>query len=640
MATPEENLARFQEISNRGIQDKLAPEKRAVFDEAVRRGLINTNEPSFPGAGVVEPALAIASSAGLSALGGLVGGMVAATPGQPEGAGADTVKAFQGASFKPRTTEGQEGLESFSEAAKLLNVPAAGLAGIVELFRGKDLDEVSQTIADIKDKGLGVVVGDAAIEKTDSPALATLANLVSQGASDVLAGGALVGSGSKAVKAAKDSTSAALPIAAKGLTKTKDLASQVARIQTPARREIARKLKAGEIDADTARFKLADEGIVNPTEVQKILGIDMPKIKLDKKAISANKQGFDEGFLDVIKKRATTSDKKAMLKMTEIGMRGKKDPLFGSDFRPADVAGESLLKKIDEIKVINKKAGRQIGAAKDVLRNKQIPLPGIGDSFIRALDELKVKVVNGKLDFKDALVSGAGRKKAISDIFERMARNKSPDALDAHELKLFIDDVVSYGKDVRGLGGNAERALKDLRSKIKETLDSNFPKYAESNKAYSDTITVLDEIQRLAGRNTDLSSSSAGGQLATLARRLTGNAQSRSQVREALNQIDEVLNKHAGFGGLKRLQGKGGDKDPNLKILMLYADELDKVTGSAAKTAFTGGIETAIKATRSPSEFIADKAVDAARKATGVSSDNAFKAMREFLEEQVNKTQR
>jgi hypothetical protein len=42
MATAQENLARFQEISNRGLQDKLDPDKRARFDEAVKRGLVKT----------------------------------------------------------------------------------------------------------------------------------------------------------------------------------------------------------------------------------------------------------------------------------------------------------------------------------------------------------------------------------------------------------------------------------------------------------------------------------------------------------------------------------------------------------------------------------------------------------------------
>ena len=126
-------------------------------------------------------------------------------------------------------------------------------------------------------------------------------------------------------------------------------------------------------------------------------------------------------------------------------------------------------------------------------------------------------------------------------------------------------------------------------------------------------------------------------QLAILARRLTSNEQSRGQVKESFNQIDEVLKKHSSFGGVKRLSGKGGDKDPNLDLLMNYANELDRVTGSKATTSFTGGSETAIKAARGPKEFMADKAVEIARGAAGITEENAYKSMLDFINAQKGK---
>lgn len=50
MAGKEEKLARMQEIANRGLQDRLPPEKKAIFDEAARRGLIQIVQPQ----GVVQ----------------------------------------------------------------------------------------------------------------------------------------------------------------------------------------------------------------------------------------------------------------------------------------------------------------------------------------------------------------------------------------------------------------------------------------------------------------------------------------------------------------------------------------------------------------------------------------------------------
>ena len=71
MATPQENLQRFQEISNRGLQDRLDPNMRARFDEALNRGLITSQtdtgkaqpeaqQPQKPGffEEIVAPALA------------------------------------------------------------------------------------------------------------------------------------------------------------------------------------------------------------------------------------------------------------------------------------------------------------------------------------------------------------------------------------------------------------------------------------------------------------------------------------------------------------------------------------------------------------------------------------------------------
>jgi len=48
MSTPQENRQRFQEIANRGLADRLDPDKKARFDEAVRRGLISVPEPVEP----------------------------------------------------------------------------------------------------------------------------------------------------------------------------------------------------------------------------------------------------------------------------------------------------------------------------------------------------------------------------------------------------------------------------------------------------------------------------------------------------------------------------------------------------------------------------------------------------------------
>ena len=599
-------------------------------------------DSSYPGAGIIEPALAVASSAGLSALGGLVGGAIAATPGQPEGSGAEVVKSFQGQAFEPRTEEGKENLAKVAEYAKLLNVPAAGLAGIAEAIQGGSLDDVVKTIARVREQGIGKEAGESVIEAGGGPGLATFADLISQSASDTLTGVTAIKGAKTGLTGAKNALTSTAKVAGKEmaplLKSGSELAKDIKRFQTPKTRDIARQLKDGVIDRDLANFKLADMGIENPTIRQQLLGADLPKVIKNKSLMNASKQGFDEGFLNSTSKLATNTDKKLMLKMTNIGEKGRKNPFFGDEFRPADVAGEVYLDKVNAVKAINRAAGKEIGQAAKKLKGKEFPVADIGDNFLEALDGLKVKIIDGKLNFDDALVSGAGRKKAIQDIFGRMVRNKNPDALDLHELKQFIDETVSYGKSIRGLGGKSEGVLRELRLSIKNRLEENFPDYAKANKAYSDSINILDEIQSLAGKKTDLTSDSASGTLASLARRLTSEAQSRGRVAESLKNLDAVLKEHSGRG-VKLLDGKG-DGAANLRVLMKYANELDRVTGNAAATSFTGASETAIKAATGPKQFIADKAVEAAKGLAGVSQENAYKAMREFLQSELKNPQK
>ena len=72
---------------------------------------------------------------------------------------------------------------------------------------------------------------------------------------------------------------------------------------------------------------------------------------------------------------------------------------------------------------------------------------------------------------------------------------------------------------------------------------------------------------------------------------------------------------------------------------MLYANELDRVTGAKAKTSFMGDSETALKAALGPKQFMADKAVEVAKGAAGITEENAYKSMLEFIKSQKGKKQ-
>lgn len=126
---------------------------------------------SFPGAGIIEPALAIASGAIAEPIAGIAGTVAALSPLESEGAGGRTVEAVREAlTFQPRTEAGQAGLQAVGEVIE----PIATALTEAEQF-----------------------LGDKTFEATGSPALAALAQTIPTALTEILG----VAAGKGAVKA-------------------------------------------------------------------------------------------------------------------------------------------------------------------------------------------------------------------------------------------------------------------------------------------------------------------------------------------------------------------------------------------------------------------------------------------------------
>jgi len=198
MGTPAENLAKFQEISNRGIQDRLPENIRVRFDEALRRGLITSpqqpaQEPAAgedrgilasiaePITAVTDPAATLLTGAIAEPIAGLAG-IGALLPGGRTPT--EAIKATREAlTFKPRTEAGKAGLEVVGEGVKSLvgtaNIPLSGVAGLTELATGQGLEQAAETVRNIQGKpGFAKTIGQRTLEETGSPAVAALVETV------------------------------------------------------------------------------------------------------------------------------------------------------------------------------------------------------------------------------------------------------------------------------------------------------------------------------------------------------------------------------------------------------------------------------------------------------------------------------
>ena len=192
MPTPQENLARFQEIARRGLQDQLPPEIRSRFDEAVNRNLVTIPVAQRPGQvpglpaqlqeqpgffrrqadsfiddirplvsprelrGAAEMLLTMSTGAVSTAMGGaagtveLISGLVSGDPDALSEA-VDTITEFQTTgTFRPRTRAGEEAVSAVSRPFQALfeNVTRPGGEAILSATGSPELAAAFETVAE------------------------------------------------------------------------------------------------------------------------------------------------------------------------------------------------------------------------------------------------------------------------------------------------------------------------------------------------------------------------------------------------------------------------------------------------------------------------------------------------------------
>ena len=379
---------------------------------------------------------------------------------------------------------------------------------------------------------------------------------------------------------------------------------------TALKREVGEMLKDGSTDRKVAKYMLNG----------------FNKVKKDRVASEAVRQGVDEGVVATIK-GATDADKVAMGRMLAVMNRGRQNAKFRAANRATDVVGTSLSKRIAKVSLENRKAGAQLDGVAKSLRGNPARVDGAVNEFLADLDSIGVQVTRDadgviKPVFQGADIEDIGpAENLLRRLIHRMQKDQY-DAYDVHRLKRYIDEQVSYGKQGEGLTGKTETIVKRLRRNLDQALDSQFDDYKRVNDVYSDTRGVLDSIQDVAGSKIDIHGRNAEKALGTLSRSLLSNIRSRAGLINAIDDLDQAATRY------------GGKFDDDVLTQVLFADELDRLFGAAAKTSLQGDVQKAVMrgARGGVREAVIDSAVEAANKARGINEENAIKALRKLLQ--------
>lgn len=349
------------------------------------------------------------------------------------------------------------------------------------------------------------------------------------------------------------------------------------------------------------------------------------KIKKSKAFPKVKSMGFDPSVMATVK-GSTPADKLKMAQMVGRLEKGMDDALYAVKNRPTDIVGNSALERVKFIKVKNRQAGKQLDSVAKSLKGQQVNLDPVVDDFISNLNDIGVKLNSkNKPVFSGSDIEGAtAAENFIRKVVKRMRETKPPDAYDAHRLKRYIDEQVSYGKVGEGLSGRAENIVKNLRRNIDSTLDNNFPSYDKVNTQYSDTVNALDNLQSALGR-IDLSAPNSNQATGTALRRVMSNAQSRGAIMNSLDELDNIAAKY------------GGKFDDDIVSQALFADELDSAFNLQNRTTFKGqtarGLQAAAEGQGGITRAAIDKLGEGIDKVRGFDDKARVEALKELLRE-------
>ena len=343
----------------------------------------------------------------------------------------------------------------------------------------------------------------------------------------------------------------------------------------------------------------------------------------------ARRQGFDEGVTTLVA-NASPVTKRGMMRQVMKVEKAKGDARIRALERTADIPGEALVRQHDFVLGNKEQAGVQLGRVAKKLKKESVNIDEPINSFLDGLDRLGVKFdEKGKPNYESAIFEGnAPAETLVNTVVRRIKRNDGfgeTDGLSAHEFKKFIDEQVTFGKKSEGGLGKVEGVVKSLRREVNDSISSISKDYKQANKQFSDTVTVLDELESVAGRKLDFSGRHADKAAGTLLRSQTNNTKGRANLLTVIEDLEGVANKY------------GGSFDDDILSLSIFADELDTIFGSGATTSLRGevgkaGVDTAIDV--SQMTFLGAGALAAkegARRLRGINEKNQLKSIKKLL---------
>lgn len=268
-----------------------------------------------------------------------------------------------------------------------------------------------------------------------------------------------------------------------------------------------------------------------------------------------------------------------MLKLAEDVSEGRVD---ASGMRPIDIVGRSLGDRVEELRQIERRAGQAVNEAAEALRGVEVDSAPLFDSIEETLGEYGITLLRDRTGTA-GIPQFEGSQFALSEATQReltkaldLVFSPKPDAYSVHTIKKTLDGLIEGGTQAEGLRGSAKRLIQQLRRDVDNFLDQRNTAYDNANNEFRAIRQVLDNYD-------DVFRGTSDSRTAQTLRGLFSNRLTRSDIGDALAQIDALSRQY-------NLADKGSYANQ-----ALFAEQLEDIFGTQAITGLRGQTERAVR---------------------------------------------
>jgi hypothetical protein len=598
------------------------PQAQPTIAEPVEQGSripsLGTPQANI-GLGIAETAASVGSSIGLSVAAGFDGFYEGVKTLLGGGSGDDAlnnavtaIQTLQSKAYTPKSDAGNTGLEVLGKAGEAIEFSPSMLLGGLKFMTGSEAEDALDAAEDYR-KDPAKYRGNAIFDLTGSPTAAVFAEVAPDAIGMVL--------GLKAPKAFKGYSTN------KQAKLIKEYVDSVGADNVPSTQQLIAPPKSGVTPTQILPKDIAAAPISALERAQ--LG---QRVVTSTAAKEAVRQGFSQKRIDLFNTLGPLDKPKAR-KMLDIANRSRTSERYAAANRTTDVVGDSLVSRYDFIKRKKNDAGKRINKVVRKLANEPVNYDNAVNSFIDDLADFDVKVnySDGGINFdfsKSVIKESSPAYDVITGAIERIAKDGGQNVRSGHLLKKYIDEEVGTQATRDGLSGNVQAILGNLRRRVNNSIKKEYKEYRKVNNQYSDTKSVLDELQKAVGTSIDLESNTSGKAAGTAFRRVLSNAQSRQAQIDTIAKMDNIAAKY------------GGEFKDSVLDQIIVADELEKMFNLAPRTSLQGQVQSGvgqsiIDSTISP-ELMGQRAAanlfdKASNKVRGINDEAAIKAIGDLL---------